>query len=55
MMPFRVDYQMAELCLMRTDIDSKVKWQWMLVYIRPHNVYVHVAPVHIVWQAQENL
>lgn len=33
MMPFKVDLQLAERCLMRTDIDSKVKWQWMLVYI----------------------
>lgn len=40
MMPFKVDLELAEWCLMRTDIDSEVKWQWMLVYIRLHNVYV---------------
>lgn len=43
MMPFKVDLQLAERCLMRTDIDSKVKWQWMLVYISPHNVHARRA------------
>lgn len=47
MMQFKVDLELAEWCLMRTDIDSKVKWQWMLVYIRLHNVYVFCS----VWKA----
>lgn len=40
---------------MRTDIDSKVKWQWMLVYIRLHNVRVRVVHVYVcgVWQSGE--
>lgn len=48
MMPFKVDLQLVEWCLMRTDIDSKVKWQWMLVYIRLHNVRVCVVHVFVV-------
>ena len=48
MMPFKVDLQLAEWCLMRTDIDSEVKWQWMLVYIRLHNVRVCVVYVFAV-------
>lgn len=39
-MPFRVDFQPAKWCLMRTDIDSEVKRQRMLVYIKLHNVHV---------------
>ena len=51
MMPFKADLQLAEWCLMRTDIDSKVKWQWMLVYIRLYNVRVRVEHVCVcgVW------
>lgn len=45
MMPFKADLQLADWCLMRTDIDSKVKWQWMLVYIRLNNVRMHVELV----------
>lgn len=45
MMAFEVDLQLDEWYLMRMDIDSKVKWQWMLVYIRPHNVRVYVVHV----------
>lgn len=42
---------------MRIDIDSKVKWQWMLVYIRPHNVHVYVVHVHVcgVWWSGERI
>lgn len=53
MMPFKVDLQLAEWCLMRTDIDSKVKWQWMLVYIRLHNVRVCIVYVFVVSGRQE--
>lgn len=45
MMQFKVDPQLPKRCLMRTDIDSKVKWQWMLVYIRLHNTSVCVVDV----------
>lgn len=55
MMPFKVDLQLAEWCLMRTDIDSKVKWQWMLVYIRLHNVRVCVVRVCGVCQSGERI
>lgn len=57
MMPFKVDLQLAEWCLMRTDIDSKVKWHWMLVYIRLHNVRVCVVRVCIcgVWHSGDRI
>lgn len=46
-MAFRVDFQPAERCLMRTDIDSEVKCELMLVYIRLHNarlgIYMFMA------------
>lgn len=48
-----MDLQLAEWCLMRTDIDSKVKWQWMLVYIRLHNVRVCIY-MFVVPQRREN-
>lgn len=52
-MPFKVDLQLAEWCLMRTDIDSKVKWQWMLVYIRLHNGCVCIVYGFVVSGRQE--